>query len=306
MINMSSSDTPALRGWRHLFSGKEREIYYPAGQSAYDSDTVLIVATDRFSAYGQVFPTEIPGKGIALTQLTTWWLEQLGDSIPNHFLSTSSVPEMVAGRAMICRRLDMYPLECHVSGYLSGAAWREYQAKGTIGGARMPEGLQQDQKLEEPVFNPVAKTQMGRHDNNVSWEALQSLVGSGRVDKIIEYSLDLYDRAAKIALDSGVILGSTKFEFGSALPYGGEAVVLGDEVLTPDSSRFWSADNYEPGKHNPRMDTQILRDWVDSDACDWQPYKLQDPPEIPADVVKQTSGRYKEIYETLTGRTLNE
>lgn len=303
---MSSSNTPALRGWRHLFSGKEREIYYPAGQSTYDSETVLIVATDRFSAYGQVFPTEIPGKGLALTQLTTWWLEQLGDCIPNHFLSTSSVPEMVAGRAMICRHLDMYPLECHVSGYLVGQAWREYQEKGTIAGVRMPEGLQRDQKLDKPVFNPVAKTQMGRHDNNVSWEALQSLVGSGRLDKIIEYSLDLYERSAKIAWERGVILGSTKFEFGSALPYGGEAVVLGDEVLTPDSSRFWNADSYQVGKPNPQLDSQMLRDWVDSEECHWQPYKLQTPPEIPESVVQQTANRYQEIYETLTGRTLNE
>jgi phosphoribosylaminoimidazole-succinocarboxamide synthase len=280
-----------LAGWRHIYSGKVRDLYEP---ETGEEDRVLVVASDRISAYDFVLSSEIPDKGRVLTQLSLWWFEQLS-GIPNHVLSTD-VPAEVAGRAMICQRLEMYPVECIARGYLTGSGLQEYNASRTVCSLPLPEGLVDGSRLEKPLFTPSAKAEVGEHDENITYDAVVMMVGDDLAAKLRSLTLDIYSRAESIARDRGIILADTKVEFGMS---GTGEVTLGDEVLTPDSSRFWDAALYSPGKAQPSFDKQFVRDWLTSDDAGWD--RVSEPPALPAEVVEKTRARYIEAYERLTG-----
>ncbi|KRF08206.1 phosphoribosylaminoimidazole-succinocarboxamide synthase [Arthrobacter sp. Soil782] len=282
-----------LAGWRHIYSGKVRDLYEPV---TGEDDRVLVVASDRISAYDFVLSSEIPDKGRVLTQLSLWWFEQLA-GIPNHVLSTD-VPAEVEGRAMICQRLDMYPVECIARGYLTGSGLLEYNESRTVCELPLPEGLVDGSRLREPLFTPSAKAEVGEHDENITYDAVVMMLGDDLAAKLRSLTLDIYSRAESIALDRGIILADTKVEFG--MSRSGE-VTLGDEVLTPDSSRFWDAALYSPGKSQPSFDKQFVRDWLTSDDAGWD--RVSEPPALPAEVIAKTRARYIEAYERLTGRT---
>ncbi|MGZ4539972.1 MAG: phosphoribosylaminoimidazolesuccinocarboxamide synthase [Blastococcus sp.] len=273
--------------------GKVREIY-DAGD-----DRLLLVASDRISAYDHVLPTPIPDKGKVLTQLSVWWFEQLTPVLDSfgathHLISASDVPASVAGRAMLVRRLEMLPVECVARGYLSGSGTVEYARTGSIRDVVLPAGLVEGSRLPSPVFTPSTKAEVGEHDEAIDFSSVVSAVGASRAAELRELTLALYSRAAEIALEAGIILADTKFEFGLA----GDALVLGDEVLTPDSSRFWPAVTWSPGAVQPSFDKQFVRDWLTSSGWD----RVSPPPELPADVVAATRDRYVTAYERLTGR----
>ena len=271
--------------------GKVREIYEIG-------DGLLMVASDRISAYDVILPDPIPDKGAVLTQMSVFWFELLADICPNHFLSTD-VPAEVAGRAIRVRRLDMYPVECVVRGYLSGSGWRGYRTSGAVCGIDLPEGLGESEKLPEPIFTPATKAEIGEHDENVDFERAVELVGDrGLMDSLRDTSLELYSRAAEHAAERGIILADTKFEFGS---HAGAEVVLGDEVLTPDSSRFWPADEYQPGRPQRSFDKQYVRDYLDSVGWDHKP----PAPRLPGEVIASTRARYVEAYERLSERSFS-
>jgi len=271
--------------------GKVREIYEIG-------DGLLMVASDRISAYDVILPDPIPDKGAVLTQMSVFWFELLADICPNHFLSTD-VPAEVAGRAIRVRRLDMYPVECVVRGYLSGSGWRGYRTSGAVCGIDLPEGLGESEKLPEPIFTPATKAEIGEHDENVDFERAVELVGDrGLMDSLRDTSLELYSRAAEHAAERGIILADTKFEFGS---HAGAEVVLGDEVLTPDSSRFWPADEYQPGRPQRSFDKQYVRDYLDSVGWDHKP----PAPRLPDEVIASTRARYVEAYERLSERSFS-
>ncbi|MFJ6279957.1 phosphoribosylaminoimidazolesuccinocarboxamide synthase [Arthrobacter subterraneus] len=284
-----------LAGWRHIYSGKVRDLYEPV---TGEDDRVLVVASDRISAYDFVLSSEIPDKGRVLTQLSLWWFEQLS-GIPNHVLSTD-VPVEVAGRAMICRRLEMYPVECIARGYLTGSGLAEYNESRTVCELPLPDGLVDGSRLEKPLFTPSAKAEVGEHDENITYDAVVMMVGDDLAAKLRALTLDIYARAESIARERGIILADTKVEFG--MSSSGE-VTLGDEVLTPDSSRFWDAELYSPGKAQPSFDKQFVRDWLTSDDAGWD--RVSAPPALPAEVVEKTRARYIEAYERLTGRTFS-
>lgn len=282
-----------LAGWRHIYSGKVRDLYEP---ETGEDDRVLVVASDRISAYDFVLSSEIPDKGRVLTQLSLWWFEQLS-GIPNHVLSTD-VPAEVAGRAMICQRLEMYPVECIARGYLTGSGLQEYNASQTVCDLPLPEGLVDGSRLETPLFTPSAKAEVGEHDENITYDAVVMMVGDDLAAKLRSLTLDIYSRAETIARERGIILADTKVEFGMS---GSGEVTLGDEVLTPDSSRFWDAELYSPGQAQPSFDKQFVRDWLTSDEAGWD--RVSEPPALPTEVVEKTRARYIEAYERLTGRT---
>jgi phosphoribosylaminoimidazole-succinocarboxamide synthase len=273
--------------------GKVREVY-DAG-----SDRLLLVASDRISAYDHVLPTPIPDKGRVLTQLSVWWFDQLTPVLESfgathHLLSATDVPAEVAGRAMLVRRLEMLPVECVARGYLSGSGTVEYQRTGSIRDVPLPAGLVEGSRLPEPVFTPSTKAEQGEHDEAIDFAAVVAAVGAERAEQLRELTLALYRRGAEIALDAGIVLADTKVEFGLD-PDGG--LVLGDEVLTPDSSRFWPATLWSPGAAQPSFDKQYVRDWLTSSGWD----RVSPPPELPADVVEATRERYVTAYERLTG-----
>jgi phosphoribosylaminoimidazole-succinocarboxamide synthase len=273
--------------------GKVREIY-DAG-----ADRLLLVASDRISAYDHVLPTPIPDKGRILTQLSVWWFEQLTPVLSSfgathHLLSADDVPAEVAGRAMLVRRLEMLPVECVARGYLSGSGTVEYERTGSIRDVALPAGLVEGSKLPTPVFTPSTKAEVGKHDEAIDFPAVVTAVGAARAEELRALTLALYARAAEIALEAGIVLADTKFEFGLA----GNALVLGDEVLTPDSSRFWPASTWSPGSVQPSFDKQYVRDWLTSSGWD----RVSPPPELPADVVEATRQRYVTAYERLTGQ----
>ena len=309
-------DTAALDlpGWKHAYSGKVRDLYTPdlpaVGGVHPLGDVVLVVASDRVSAYDHVLSPGIPDKGVVLTQLSLWWFEQLADLVPNHVVSTAVsavpgdglVPDVVAGRAMICRRLDMFPVECVARGYLTGSGLVEYRAGGEVCGVPLPDGLVDGSRLPEPIFTPATKAAVGEHDENVSFGVVAEQIGIDDATRLRDLTLAVYARAEEIARERGVILADTKLEFGVD-PATGETV-LGDEVLTPDSSRFWPADQWEPGRAQPSFDKQLVRDWLTSPASGWDRAADTPPPSIPADVVARTRARYLEAYERLTGSTL--
>jgi len=260
-------------------------------------DDLLMVASDRISAYDVVLPTPIPDKGRVLTQMSVFWFEHTADICPNHYLS-QEVPDEVRGRALRVRRLEMYPVECVVRGYLSGSGWREYKERGSVCGIELPSGLVESDRLPEPIFTPATKAEVGEHDENVDFERAAEIVGDrGLMERLRDVSLALYERAAAHALERGIIIADTKFEFGRSAD---EEIVLADEVLTPDSSRFWPADQYEPGRSQASFDKQYVRDWLDRSGWDHSP----PGPELPDDVVAGTRARYIEAYERITGRSL--
>jgi phosphoribosylaminoimidazole-succinocarboxamide synthase len=272
-------------------SGKVREVYELEGD-------LLMVASDRISAYDVVMPNPIPDKGRVLTQMSIFWFELTGDIVPNHFIS-EEVPDEVAGRAIRVRKLEMYPVECVVRGYLSGSGWREYREHGSVCGIELPSGLRESERLAEPIFTPATKAELGEHDENIDFARAAEIIGSeALMEELRQVSIELYRRAAEHAAERGILLADTKFEFGSSP---GAEVVLGDEVFTPDSSRFWPADRYRPGQPQPSFDKQYLRDWLDEIGWDHRP----PPPELSDEVVQNTRAKYLEAYERITGRTLD-
>ncbi len=302
---------PTLPGWTHTYSGKVRDLYVPdttqetgAAVAERHGDVVLVVASDRVSAFDHVLAPGIPGKGVVLTQLSLWWFGQLADLVPNHVASAEApdVPEAVLGRAMVCRRLDMFPVECVARGYLTGSGLAEYRAGGAVTGIPLPEGLVDGSRLPEPVFTPATKAELGEHDENVSLDVVAERLGRERAEQLRDLTLAVYARAEGIARERGVILADTKLEFGLDVTTG--EVTLGDEVLTPDSSRFWPADAWVPGRAQPSFDKQFVRDWLASEASGWDRDADTPPPALPAEVVARTRDRYLEAYERLTGSAL--
>jgi phosphoribosylaminoimidazole-succinocarboxamide synthase len=304
---VTATTTLDLPGWNHTYSGKVRDLYVPdespAGRALVEEhgDVVLVVASDRVSAYDYVLSPGIPDKGIVLTQLSLWWFEQLADLVPNHVVSTA-VPAAVTGRAMVCRRLTMFPVECVARGYLTGSGLAEYRVSGSVTGIDLPAGLVDGSRLPEAIFTPATKAELGEHDENVPFSAVVDTVGAASAETLRDLTLAVYARAEAIARERGVILADTKLEFGTD-PVTGE-VTLGDEVLTPDSSRFWPADGWQPGRAQPSFDKQFVRDWLTSAASGWDRAADTAPPELPADVVARTRERYLEAYERLTGASL--
>ncbi|MCC3268443.1 phosphoribosylaminoimidazolesuccinocarboxamide synthase [Arthrobacter gengyunqii] len=292
---------PELAGWTHVYSGKVRDLFVPADLSAPGAgERVLVVASDRISAFDHVLSSEIPDKGRILTQLSLWWFEQL--KVPHHVISADEgVPAEVAGRAMICKKLQMYPVECIARGYLTGTGLAEYRQSQTVCDVPLPAGLVDGSRLEPAIFTPSAKAEVGEHDENINYEAVVKLVGVGTAETLRSLTLDIYTAAEAIARNRGIILADTKVEFGLD-PATGE-VTLGDEVLTPDSSRFWDAALYSPGQAQPSFDKQYVRDWLTSPESGWDKASDAPPPALPADVVERTRARYVEAYERLTGRT---
>ena len=277
---------------RHLRSGKVRDLYEtPDG-------LLLMVASDRISAYDFVLPTPIPDKGAVLTQLSLWWFEQLADLVPNHVVSTD-VPAELAGRAVLCRRLDMLSVECVARGYLAGSGLVDYRATGAVCGVPLPPGLEDGSELPEPVFTPATKAAMGEHDENVSYDAVVDVVGADVAAELRRITLEVYSRGRDVARERGIILADTKIELGRDTE---GILVLGDEVLTPDSSRFWPADEWAPGRPQPSYDKQYVRDWLTSPASGWDRHSGEPPPALPPEVVERTRAKYVEAYERLTGR----
>jgi phosphoribosylaminoimidazole-succinocarboxamide synthase len=280
------SEAPALE---HISSGKVRDIY------AVGEDRLLLVASDRISTYDVVHPTPIPDKGKVLTGLTNFWLERTGDVCPNHLISFTEVPEEFRGRAMLVERLEMVPVECVVRGYITGSGWKDYQATGEICGIELPEGLQESQQLPEPIFTPATKAELGDHDENVDFDRAAEIIGDrALLEELRRLSVAIYELGAAHARERGIILADTKFEFGRRAD---GTIVLGDEVLTPDSSRFWPTDGYEPGHGQPSFDKQYVRDWASGSGWD----KTPPAPALPDDVIARTRELYVDAYERITG-----
>ena len=285
---------PQLEGWRHVYSGKVRDLYEPATPHPR-GDVVLVVASDRISAYDWVLPTEIPGKGAILTALSLWWFDQIKDIIPNHTVE-APVPEAVLGRAMVCKRLEMFPAECVARGYLTGSGLVEYRESGEVCGVPLPAGLVDGSRLPHPIFTPATKAELGLHDENVSFDKVVAEIGLEDATALRDLTLRLYERAHEIARSKGIILADTKFEFGRDAT---GTIILGDEVLTPDSSRFWPAEEWEPGHAQASYDKQYVRDWLTSPASGWDRESGQAPPPLPDEVVERTRQRYLEAYDKL-------
>lgn len=274
-------------------AGKVRELYDMVVDGA---DRILMVATDNISAYDFVLETPIPDKGAVLTQLSLWWFDQLRELVDNHVVS-AEVPGAVAGRGTIVEALDMVEVECVARGYLTGSGWVEYQATRTVCGVPLPEGLRDGDKLPEPIFTPAIKAPLGEHDENVDFATIATLHGEELASQLRDLTIAIYSRAAEIAAERGIILADTKFEFGRRAD---GTLVLADEVLTPDSSRFWDAAQWAPGESLPSFDKQYVRDWLSQDSG-WDKGSDTPPPALPADVVAATRARYLEAYEKLTG-----
>lgn len=292
-----------LDGWRHIYSGKVRNLYEPDDTAPGTSDVLLVVATDRISAFDHILSPGIPNKGKILTQLSLWWFDRLSDEIdvPNHVVSTQ-VPAAVAGRAMIVKRLEMFPIEAIARGYLTGSGLAEYRRDGRVTGIELPAGLVDGSKLEPAIFTPSAKADVGDHDENISFAEMTARIGEAAADDIRQKTLRLYTTAEQIARQAGIILADTKVEFGVDEQ---GTMTLGDEVLTPDSSRFWDAEQYQPGQAQEYFDKQFVRDWLASEASGWDQASDTPPPELPEDVVTKTAERYLEAYRRLTGRPFN-
>lgn len=287
---------PRIPGWQHVYSGKVRDLYEPTDEPR---DRLLVIASDRISAFDHVLEPAIAGKGTLLTQLSNWWFSQL--DVANHLLGDPSefgIPDDVAGKAMVSKRLSMHPIECVVRGYLTGSGWAEYQTNGTVCGLPLPAGLHDGDRLPEPIYTPAYKAPLGEHDENITFEQSVELVGETVAAALRDTSLRIYAQAAAIAEAKGVILADTKFEFG-ADPVTGE-LTLADEVLTSDSSRYWDAASYATGatlaERLASFDKQIVRNWL---SANWN--KQGTPPVLPPEIVEQTLGRYRELYTRLTG-----
>ncbi|MEW2120500.1 phosphoribosylaminoimidazolesuccinocarboxamide synthase [Streptomyces sp. NPDC005474] len=285
-------------GLVHLHTGKVRDLYQN------EAGDLVMVASDRISAFDWVLRTEIPDKGRVLTQLSLWWFDQLADLAPNHVLSTElppGAPADWAGRTLICKSLRMMPVECVARGYLTGSGLTEYNDSRTVCGLALPEGLTDGSELPTPIFTPATKAAVGEHDENVSYEEVARQVGAETAAELRQATLAVYSRARDIARERGIILADTKFEFGYESTEDGEKLVLADEVLTPDSSRFWPAAEWEPGHAQPSFDKQFVRDWLTSSESGWVRASEQPPPPLPQHVTDATRAKYIEAYERLTG-----
>jgi phosphoribosylaminoimidazole-succinocarboxamide synthase len=301
------TSSPALASWSHAYSGKVRDLYVPESATGLDdTDAVLVVASDRVSAFDHVLEPGIPGKGELLTTLSLWWFDQLSE-VPNHLIPdhrlvgdrvVEEIPDAVAGRSMLVKPLDMFPIECVVRGYLTGSGWAEYQETQSVCGVALPAGLQNGDRLPEPIYTPAWKAPQGQHDENISFGRTVELVGAPVAEELRRLSMLVYRRGAEIAEKRGVIIADTKFEFGADRATG--EITLADEVLTSDSSRYWDAGVYAtasaPADRMASFDKQIVRDWL---AANWD--KTGTPPELPAGIVERTAARYRELLERLTG-----
>ena len=285
-------EAPAIPGTTHLHSGKVRDLY-EINEGEY-AGQLLMVASDRISAFDYVLDSTIPDKGEILTRMSLWWFDQLQGIAPNHVLSTD-VPDAVEGRAVICRKLDMFPVECVARGYLTGSGLIDYRASGEVCGVPLPAGLEDGSRLPEPIFTPATKAAVGDHDENVSYEAVVGVSGERDAAALRDATLTIYGHAAALAEQRGIILADTKFEFGSLAD---GTLVLADEVLTPDSSRFWAKDEWQPGRTQPSYDKQIVRNWL---LENWDAKSGTRPPALAPEVIERTRTRYIEAYERLTG-----
>ena len=281
-----------IAGWKHVYSGKVRDLYESEDSSL--SDLILIVASDRISAFDNILDPAIPGKGENLTAVTNFWFRKL--SIPNHIAVGVPVPAEVWGRATVAKKLSMYPIECVVRGYISGSGYKEYLATGAICGVKLPAGLKEGDQLPTPIFTPAFKADLGSHDENITFEQVIEIVGAAVANQLRELSLSVFETASEIAERAGLILADTKFEFGSD-PATGQ-MLLGDEVLTPDSSRYWDKAAYESGNRNESFDKQIVRNWL---LENWDPESGSKPPKLTEEVLSRTSSRYAELREKLEG-----
>lgn len=289
---------PELSSYTHLSAGKVREIY------EIDPETLLLVVSDRISAYDYILDTPIPDKGRVLTAMSVFFFDEI--DFPNHLAGPADderIPEECLGRALVCKKLDMLPFECVARGYLTGSGLAEYKATGKVCGIELPEGLVEGSKLPEPTFTPATKAELGDHDENVSFEAVVESLGQKRAEELRDATLKIYSEAAELAAERGIILADTKFEFG--LDADGN-LVLADEVLTPDSSRYWPADSYQEGSVNPSFDKQYVRNWLTSSKSGWKKDEGTPPPALPGSVVEATRERYVEAYERLSGRRFSD
>ena len=301
MTSVAYTELP-LPLWRR---GKVRDVY------EVDEERLLLVATDRVSAFDVVMQETVPHKGAVLTQISAWWLRQLGDIVPHHMISAdideiiTQVPALagardtLAGRSMLCKRTEVFPVECVVRGYIAGSAWKEYRSSGTLAGEPLPPGLRESDRLPAPIFSPATKAETG-HDENITRQAMAKVVGEAMARRLEEISLAIYRFGNQRTEPRGIIVADTKFEFGSL----GDEIVLVDEVLTPDSSRFWPADRYTPGQSQPSFDKQPLRDYLDGERRAGRWNGDAPPPTLPPEVVSATSRRYLEAYERITGTPL--
>jgi len=276
---------------QHVHSGKVRDLY------ALPDGRLLMVASDRISAFDFVLETEIPDKGEILTRMSLWWFDRLADLVPHHVVSTD-VPEEVRGRAVVCERLTMYPVECVARGYLTGSGLLDYERTGEVCGVALPVGLTDGDRLPQPIFTPATKADLGEHDENVSYDAVVATVGADVAGELRRLTLEVYARAEGVARERGIILADTKLELGHR---DDGTLVLADEVLTPDSSRFWPASEWQPGRAQPSYDKQIVRNWLLSPESGWDRASGTPPPPLPPGVVERTRSRYVEAYELLTG-----
>ncbi len=278
---------PAIDGWTHIRTGKVRDLY------SNDEGEILLVASDRISAFDWVLPSIIPNKGAILTKLSLFWFELLGDIVPNHIV-TEDVPASVMDRAVIVQPLEMFEIECVARGYLTGSGLVEYRENRAVCGNSLPDGLQDGSKLDKSIFTPATKAEVGDHDINIDFESAAAIVGRDIAEDLRATTLKLYDTAAEYALSRGIILADTKFEFGANTE---GTVTWGDEALTPDSSRFWELAGWTPGKSQPSFDKQFVRDWLISSGWD----KKSPPPELPTEIIEKTAARYEEAFERITG-----
>jgi phosphoribosylaminoimidazole-succinocarboxamide synthase len=278
-----------IHGWRHVYSGKVRDLY--ENEDSKYSHLILVVASDRVSAFDQVLEPEIPGKGVFLTTLTNWWFERL--DVANHVSTELPIPPEVTGRATIAKKLEMFPIECVVRGYISGSGWKEYQATGSICGVALPKGLQFGDRLPEPIFTPAFKAELGEHDENISFERTVELIGAQHAHELRHLSLQIFSTASNLSEKAGLILADTKFEFGIDPASG--TTTLGDEVLTPDSSRFWSNSAWLAGERKDSFDKQIVRNWL---AANWN--QQSEAPRLPEEIVDRTAQRYADLVKLLS------
>jgi len=300
---------PDLPGYAHVYSGKVRELYAPIDPAtgAARADQLLLVATDRISAYDHILDSEIPDKGKVLTQLSLWWFEQLTDLIPNHVISTN-VPEAVVGRAVLVQRLAMVPVECIGRAYLTGSGLDEYRQSSSVCGVALPAGLVDGSLLPAPIFTPTTKAPIGEHDQPMTFAQVEAQVGMPLAARVRDLTISILKRGNEIAAERGILLADTKVEFGldASRPHGDgmPTIMLADEVLTPDSSRFWPAASWQPGHAQDSYDKQFVRDWLTSPASGWDRSSGEAPPALPDDIIEATRSKYIEAFEALTGRSV--